>query len=164
MISREVLYAKFTYDDTDGTLRHKKKKGVQEGDIVGSLDRDGYLATLINFNGQRKGYRVHRLIWFFVHGEMPSGVIDHINHNRIDNRIENLRDVSPIDNSRNRLGHNRKIMGVNKIGNKWSVTIGVKNKNTYLGLYETYKEAVLVRMEAEKENGYHANHGRMIND
>ncbi len=160
MINQEMLKERYTYDSENGTLHHKKKKGVQEGDVVGCYDRDGYLTTLINFNNKRKGYRVHRLVWMFVYGKMPEGHIDHINHIRDDNRIENLRDVAPIENSRNKLGVGNKVMGVNKIKNKWSVTIGVKNNNTYLGLYDTYEEAVLVRKEAEIKHNYHKNHGR----
>jgi len=44
---------------------------------------------------------VHLFIWFYHHGAWPVGQIDHINHDRMDNRIENLRDVTPSQNMKN---------------------------------------------------------------
>ena len=59
-------------------------------------------------------YSAHRLAWFFVHGEWPKKQIDHINHNRDDNRIANLRDVSPAVNSRHRVRQRNLPVGIQR--------------------------------------------------
>lgn len=64
---------------------------------------DGY--RHINFPSEYGGrFAAHRIVWKWVHGRDPRGVIDHINGIRDDNRIANLRDVSPIDNAQNNHG------------------------------------------------------------
>lgn len=62
----------------------------------------GYVAVSTTINGVRRTYPVHRLAWLYVYGEMPSGMIDHINHQRSDNRIENLRVTDFVGNGRRR--------------------------------------------------------------
>lgn len=80
----------FTYHD--GVLLRDDRKGSS-----GSLDKDGYL--IIKIKGRQ--FKAHRIVWFLCNGEFPNGVIDHINRNRTDNRIENLRDVSQAENVKN---------------------------------------------------------------
>lgn len=60
----------------------------------GSIDKDGYL--IIKIKG--KQYKAHRLVYAYFNNEFPKGEIDHINRNKLDNRIENLRVVSRIEN------------------------------------------------------------------
>lgn len=64
----------------------------------GSIDRDGYL--IIKIKG--KQYKAHRLVYAYFNNEFPKGEIDHINRNKLDNRVENLRVVSRIENIKNR--------------------------------------------------------------
>jgi hypothetical protein len=97
-------------------------------------------------------------------GEWPKYGIDHINHNRSDNRWGNLRDVPASENMKN-LEHNgntnRPFRGVVKhpLCNKWMVSISNNGYPKYIGLYETKEEAAAARKNAERELGFHENHG-----
>jgi hypothetical protein len=91
--------------------------------------------------------QAHRAAWLYVHGEFPSGQIDHINGVRDDNRLANLRDVTPAINSQNQRGPRRD----NKSGflgvvwfaptSQWRARIHFKGKGRHLGLYPTAEEA-----------------------
>ena len=74
------------------------KPGVKAGDVAGSITRYGYVLISI----KKKGYRAHRLAWFYTKKEWPKLLIDHINGIKSDNRIANLRDVSNTENLQNR--------------------------------------------------------------
>ncbi len=114
----------------DGVLYRKGKK-------AGWFEKsNGYWA--IGYKG--KTYLAHRVIWYLHHGRWPDNHIDHINQDRLDNRIENLRDVPHSVNIRNQ----RKIRGCyyDVTAEKWRAQISVKNKTVYLGLYTTLEEAM----------------------
>ena len=88
------------YDPGNGVFTRKQLKvkcQVQPGDIIGTPDGLGYLRSSID----GKKYKLHRLAWLYVYGYFPENFIDHINRNRSDNRIENLREVSRQCNVRN---------------------------------------------------------------
>lgn len=107
----------------------------------------------------------HRIVWALYYGKDPEEHIDHINGNRTDNRISNLRVASPQENSKNQrkgVRNTSGVLGVNwseRLG-KWRAEISVKGKNKHLGLFDTLEEAYAVRKEAEKKYGFHENHGR----
>jgi len=94
--------------------------------------------------------KVHRLIWFIHYGELPNFTIDHINGNRSDNRIVNLRDVTVQENNKNR---KKKSTGVffNKNRSKWQSYICSNNKTTYLGIFDKKEDAIKARLIAEKD-------------
>jgi hypothetical protein len=64
---------------------------------AGTLQSKGYVAVMVN----GKGYRAHRIIWMMIHGLFPPDELDHVNHQRDDNRIENLRLATSQENKRN---------------------------------------------------------------
>lgn len=69
----------------------------------GCLNTMGYRVGTLHLNGERKQVKLHRLIWISVHGLPPAGLpIDHINRDKADNRIGNLRLVQPVENAHNR--------------------------------------------------------------
>jgi hypothetical protein len=122
----------------------------------------GYITWTIHL---LKRHRIAaRLAWFMYYGEWPEDQIDHINGNSIDNRIENLRDVTDVENSRNLSisSYNKTgVMGVNLTSRgKFRARIKVYGKETALGCYSTLEEAAAARKEAEKKYGFHENHGR----
>lgn len=108
-------------------------------------------------------YFAHRIIWKMVHGHDPVGEIDHINGDPFDNRLENLRDVSPMENSRNRRPATASgILGVswNTLSKKWRARVnGDARESIELGHFVCFGEAVKVRKEALRRYGYHENHG-----
>lgn len=151
------------YIDKDWQLRWEVKKAlrVKIGDIAGGKDKVGYQIVSINY----QLFKCHRIIWALFYGEWPSGSIDHINGIKDDNRIENLRVVTVIENARNqkkRKNNKTGVTGISRRGalSKFEVFITVDYKQIYLGIYEDFFEAVCARKSAELHYGFHANHGR----
>lgn len=127
-------------------------KNVKSGDVAGSHDADGYI--VINVNGHP--LKAHRLAWFWFYGVMPKETIDHINRVRDDNRIENLREATRLEqghnlglNIRNKSGH----AGVfwSKKSKKWQAQISIKGQRFHVGLFDTLDEAVHRRLAMKSE-------------
>jgi hypothetical protein len=102
-------------------------------------------------NGKTKTLLAHRIAWFLYYGEWPSKLIDHINRNPGDNRIENLRDVTPtvnIINSDLRKHNTSGFTGIyqSRVGN-WIAKVGKQ----HIGTYHTLEEAIQKREEALKK-------------
>lgn len=117
---------------------------------------NGYKATTI-FGVP---WLAHRVAWLIHYGYLPDE-IDHINGDRTDNRITNLRSVTRKENLRNLtipVTNSSGVVGVflHKKSGRWYTRIG----KTYLGMFPSFEEAVAVRKEAEKAHGYHPNHGK----
>lgn len=109
-----------------------------------------------------RSYYAHRVIWKIVHGADPQ-TIDHINGDKIDNRLCNLRSVEEVYNHRNlklRAGSTSGVLGVGFYKNRWVATIRGDGRNPYLGRFADLSEAIKARKAAEAEHGYHPNHGR----
>jgi hypothetical protein len=107
----------------------------------------------------------HRVAWAIFHGEEPPTFIDHINGNRADNRISNLRLATSLQNMKNqKLNATNKsgVMGVRvfKATGKWHAQIKVRRKSIHLGYFNTFEEAVAARRNAEALHGFDPNHGR----
>lgn len=104
---------------------------------AGSTDKGGY--TRVKING--KTYLEHRLVWLLHKGVWPTGQLDHINGDRSDNRIENLREASNGQNRANsKVNKNNLSTGIEGIylqGNRYKVVCGGK----YCGLYTDLEEA-----------------------
>ena len=116
----------------------------------------GYLCGTILGNR----VKAHKIIWAMYYGEWPDGVIDHINHIKHDNRIENLRVVSSQENSRNRPSNPTSVSG--KLGVHWHKPMGkwlASINKRHLGVFDDLQEAIAVRIEAERALGFHENHG-----
>ena len=97
-------------------------------------------------------------------GSFPPGDIDHINGDRLDNRWKNLRVVSRGVNLRNqgiRKNTNRNCFGVFQLKNgKFWTYINKNNVRYTLGYFDNFEEAKKVRLQAEKDLGFHPNHGK----
>ncbi|WP_422383304.1 HNH endonuclease [Roseibium album] len=112
-----------------------------------------------------KNYAKHRICWLHYYGSWPLGLIDHIDGNPSNNRIENLRDVDAVGNGRNQKRRNTNKsgqMGVcpTKDGEQWRAYITVKGKQIYLGHFRNKDRAIAARKSAELKYGFHPNHGR----
>ena len=138
-----------------------KISNKNKGDLAGCKGARGYIRV-------RRGgvlYYAHRIIWEMHNGPIPEGMqIDHINHVRDDNRIENLRLVSHKTNHRNRTMQSNNSSGVTGVSwmskiNKWRAQIMVNQVTISLGDYDDFDCAVNARINAESTYGFHENHG-----
>lgn len=127
---------------------------------LNSPDAKGYL----NGGIFAHTYLTHRVAWAIHHGEWPDGEIDHINHDGTDNRIANLRLVTSAENKRNlpaRRSNRTGVTGVffNKQTRKYHAYIKRDGRRQHLGCFGTKDAATAARKSAERELGFHPNHG-----
>jgi hypothetical protein len=147
MITQEKL--KELVDYVDGKLIAKINSKVRKvGDALSSLTDKGYLRASVG----GKSYRVHRLIFLYHHGYMPTQV-DHIDGNRMNNRIENLREATSSQNNQNRKATSSSgIKGViwHKQSRKWVASICINRKSVHLVSFLFIEEAALVANKARQ--------------
>lgn len=155
--SQAFLLKLLSYDSLTGIVTYRNS-----GKEAGSVTSDGYLRF------KRHGYTwlMHRIIFKMVYG-VDCDRIDHENHNRLDNRLKNLRNVDDTGNLRNRSkfkNNTSGVMGISFIASrqKWQASICSEGKNINLGRYNTKEEAISVRKQAELGYGYHPNHGEYL--
>lgn len=133
----------FNYDPDTGVLSWAIRpcQRIMIGERAGSLKASGYRD--VQFKGTPK--KEHRVIWLWVHGCWPLGDIDHINGERDDNRIINLRDVPTSINLENQHKPRRTApyVGVSwhRRHRKWQANIRCNGQQFYLGLFETAEMA-----------------------
>ena len=143
----EELKEYFKYEPETGKLFWSKRPSnrVVVGSEVGNYNDQGY--KVCRFKG--KAIRVHRIIWALAKGENTSEFIDHINGNKGDNRLGNLRVVSNAENLQNM--KNAKGYTYHKKLNKWMAQIAVNKEHKYLGVFNTEHEAHEAYLKAKKE-------------
>lgn len=120
-----------SYNPDTGQLSWRVKRGsVAAGQAIECVNGHGYVVVRLN----KKLHLAHRVIWLLVTGGAPMEDIDHINGNRTDNRIANLREASRQENI-----HNRKTRGnyFDKRCGKYAAEIMVDRKKTFLGYFDT---------------------------
>jgi hypothetical protein len=138
------------YNPIDGNFyRVGNTKRRKDGDRVGWI-RNGYI--ILNVDG--KDTRAHRLAWFLYYGDWPTLDIDHINGDRSDNRICNLRQVTRQVNLQNlkRCHRDNKtgFLGIVEVGGRFYARIRVNGKGIPLGGYKTPQEAHNAYISAKK--------------
>ncbi len=128
------------------------------GEMVGFVSDNWYMK--LSLNGEI--HYVHRVIWEMFKGPIPpGGVIDHINHNIWDCRIENLRLTDKSGNAMNLRARSPGLyMGVRKRGKRYVAYIFANGRQIHLGSFSTLEDAIKARQEAEIKYGYHPNHGK----
>lgn len=159
-----MIASRVSYDPATGAFTHKIDKRnsrygkVNAGDPVKMTpDQRGYLRLCIR--GQV--YKAHRLAWLLTHGECPADMqIDHIDHDKTNNRLSNLRLVTGSGNQRNRSLSTTNLSGVNGVcyaesKQKWVAYYCRK----VVGEFDTKDAAVAARAAANKAHGFHKNHG-----
>lgn len=140
-----------SYDESTGIFRWAvKKTGRAVGkENAGATRPDGYI--VINIDG--RAFRAHRLAWLYVNGHWPEQTIDHINRDKSDNRIANLRLATKAENmanTENRSG--KKITGVRFVthANKYMARLGVNGKTVFLGYFLKEEDAQSAYRNARK--------------
>ena len=157
--SLKDLVDNFRYDPNSGIL-YRKYKNVETTTVKNKTT--GYYWICYEY----KKYAAHRIIWKLYYGaDVPNDMqIDHINGDRADNRISNLRLVTMNENMMNKKiykSNKSGIVGVAKRSDtgSWRAQISVNGKAIKLGSFKTKEEAITARLAAEKRYGFHSNHG-----
>jgi hypothetical protein len=138
---RDVL----DYEPSTGVFRWRVSPGGRGGvgAVAGTRDHEGYV--VIRYRG--RGYKAHRLAWLYVHGELPAGVVDHINGDKADNRIHNLRDVDAYVNAQNVERPNKNgRSGLRWVSwfsqyQKWKASFFFRKKHYFVGHFDDPAEA-----------------------
>ena len=152
MLTAERARFLFSYDPQSGLITRRVSRGGpwKAGTPVGSVKKSGYVGVIVD----NKWNAYHRLAWLLHYGEWPDSDLDHINGNRGDNRIENLRKCCRAENMQNRrVGKNSStgVIGVYKTGNKWRAQIQVQKNWKHLGTFNTKDEAAAAYAAAKRE-------------
>jgi len=145
---QSLLKEMFDYVDGELIWKIKKKGSKGIGSISGSIYNNGYKNLMLN--GRR--YGLHRLIWIYHYGDIEDGLeIDHIDGNRSNNHVDNLRNVSRQENCFNRT--TSKGYCFDKTYGKFKAYIKIDGKGKHLGHFDTEIEAEKAYLDAK--NKYH---------
>lgn len=151
MITQARALEVFDYNATTGELTRKVSRS-RFGKITGATEAHGYKRAQVD----GKKYLTHRLIFLMHHGYMPE-YVDHINRDKTDNRIENLRACTKAQNEYNRPARARSTTGVKNVtrgyGGKFVVAVRVNGRKRNFGTYEDIELAELVAREVSAK--YH---------
>jgi hypothetical protein len=144
MITQSRLKQLLDYDPETGVFKWRESNSNRApvGSVVRGLSRGGYLRARLD----GRLYYCHRLAWLYVYAKWPSEHLDHVNHNRSDNRLCNLREASNSENMQNRAGPTVRsttgTLGVGVMpGGRFRAQIVVEGKNTYLGCFDSVEDA-----------------------
>jgi hypothetical protein len=155
MITQEILKELLHYDPTTGIFTWKVKvwPGGIIGSIAGSIGWKGYWEVKLH----SKKYKGHRLAWFYVYGIWPSNQIDHKDRIKLNNAIDNLRDVPQTINQQNRIEAQRNNLSTgfhgvsyDKESGKYRARIKTDGIRKHLGRYETAELAYAAYLSAKK--------------
>lgn len=162
MLGADRLRYLLNYDKYTGifTWKNPNTNAVKVGAVAGTNHND-----YIRINIDNKLYKAHRLAWLYEYGEFPVNEIDHIDRNGLNNAISNLRDVTTVENHRNKGMFKNNTSGFNgvrwdKTNQRWKASIRVNRKVVSLGSFKDKDEAIEARKLANVKYGFHENHGK----
>lgn len=144
-ITQEKLKEILDYDSATGVFTWKKN-----GKIAGSRNKKKYVLIM----HADISYRAHRLAWLYVYGDPIPDILDHIDGNRENNAIDNLRACTHSENNANRKLSDKSISGLKGVsydGKKWAAFIKKDGKSKHLGSYSTKEEAYSAYCKEAKE-------------
>lgn len=143
--THDELSSVFAYEPVSGLIVRRIVRGRHAANVrVGTVDGKGYL----NVNYKGRFILLHRLAWFLTHKSLPR-FIDHMNGDKCDNRIGNLRPCTMSQNMSNVVmySHNKsgyKGVSQNSKSGKWHAQVKIHGKQTYLGRTDSPHEAALL--------------------
>jgi hypothetical protein len=152
-ITAERLREILDYNPESGTFRWRvyRAPNARPGDTAGTDHREGYRTIRVG----NRPYLAHRLAWVYTHGRWPTHQLDHINRDRQDNRIANLRECTNAENCQNVLAHRdgtSTVAGVSWQCNrkKWQAKICVNGRQHFLGYFVDKSAAKAAYLAAKK--------------
>jgi len=162
MLKQSRVRELFDYKNGQLMWRVSTTNSIKVGDVVRDKDTYGYLRVGIDC----RRYPVHRVIFLWHHGYLPK-FLDHIDGNRLNNQIGNLRPCTKNENAYNSVlacTNSSGVKGVswdNMLG-KWRGRMGVDGQTIFVGYFDNLGEAELaVRAARIKLHGEFANHGEI---
>ena len=168
---KDILNQMFDYKNGQLLWKNWNNQNKRIGNIAGSCSHNyRYWRVSLTFNGKNSHYYLHRLIWIWHYGNIPTGYeVDHIDLNKSNNKIENLRLITHYENKKKQKFPVNNTSGMQGVYwypnyNKWLVKIMEKNKPIHIGYYENKADAIKARKAAEIQYGYHKDHGKVINE
>lgn len=133
-----LKYLEYNPDTGDFIWKYTKGSRAAKGTVAGSVEDDGYVVIRLDNNL----YKAHILAWFYCFKEWPILDIDHINRNRSDNSLDNLREVSRSINNTNTIARNSTgVKGVYSNGRGYMARIQRNGKSIYLGNFASLEAA-----------------------
>jgi hypothetical protein len=146
-LCQKLLQEIFSYENGNLIWKQPTGRRISVGQIAG---RDNHGYRMIGLMG--KSYLSHRLIFMFHHGYLPPEV-DHIDGNKSNNRIENLRAATHSENLKNQKLKSSNVSGHKNVGwarreQKWRVRLTVNEKDKHIGYFKDRELAELVAIEA----------------
>lgn len=154
IVSAERLRELLHYDPETGHFtRLVSRPHSKVGDVAGCLNNQGYHRICIDY----RDYQAHRLAWLYVHGVWPAHQIDHIDLDRANNRLANLREATKAQNSQNlrdaRANSKSGFLGVSqsKQAGKWRARIMLDGKEYRLGRFASADLAHAAYVQAKRE-------------
>ena len=134
---------RYTYDAATGVIRHKGSDRAMKG----RLRKNGYLYTCVGPKADRSDLALHQIVWILYYGKWPT-LIDHINGDKTDNRLCNLREVSYSENNKNvihpwRPNAQTGLPGVEKNGQQFRIKNSGK-RLSFRDKYEAFHAVVLL--------------------
>lgn len=149
----EKLKELLTYEPESGLFfwAMNISQAKKAGDLAGHKTTHGYVVVGIG----RSNFMAHRLAWKLTHSVDPFGNIDHINGDRSDNRIQNLRDVSPAINAQNQKSATARnvagFLGVSlRKDGRYSARITVNRKTKTIGYFKNPTDAYAAYIQAKR--------------
>ena len=156
MITAEEVRVSFDYDPETGSFTwhapYETASRAKRGQVAGFIDNGGYYR--VKYKGAR--YVVHRLVWLHYYGVWPDGIVDHIDGDKANNAIANLRLATRSQNRANAKRPSTNTSGFK--GVKWHTQTGLwhariccKGKRHSLGLYKNPEDAHAAYQRAAAE-------------
>ena len=157
MLTQKRVKELFDYNEETGILIRKTGfYKAKKGDIfIKSYSSHGYAECSID----GESYLIHRIIWLWCNGYLPEGFVDHIDRNKLNNKLINLREASRVCNAQNSGNPKNNKSGVKGIywcntSSRWKAQIGINNRLKHIITSDNFDEAVCARLAVEQCIGW----------